>query len=404
MAKRYPGWAVVWVAFTLAVLGYGVSYSGTSVFLATLHETTSWPISTISIAITAQHLISAACVAFLPELYRRVPVATVSTVGAVLMAAGVVAWSSATEPWHLAGAALLGGLGSSTVSAAAINTIVARWFDRDRPKAISLALNGVSVSGMVMIPLWVALISLFGFPRAAALVAAVLVVVLCPLSWLYLRRGPEDFGLGLDGRIEPSAVMASAAAPPRSRRELMRERRVRTLTLAFAIASFAQVGLLAHFLTRMAPDLGATYAALAFSLMMAVSIVSRTALGWFVGGRDRRLIAATSFLVQVLGAGLMAVSRDPLVLAAACVIFGIGVGNLMTLPPLIAQQEFEKADIGTVVSLVSATNQSLFAFAPATLGILRDATGGYQLPFMVIAAAMGVAAVLILSGRQTKPS
>ena len=40
-------------------------------------------------------------------------------------------------------------------SGAALNAIVARWFDRDRPMAIALAFNGASVGGVLFVPMWV---------------------------------------------------------------------------------------------------------------------------------------------------------------------------------------------------------------------------------------------------------
>jgi len=46
------GWKVVWVAFLVAVLGWGIGFYGPPVLLQTLHEAHGWPISTISAAIT----------------------------------------------------------------------------------------------------------------------------------------------------------------------------------------------------------------------------------------------------------------------------------------------------------------------------------------------------------------
>jgi hypothetical protein len=56
-------------------------------------------------------------------------------------------------------------------------------------------------------------------------------------------------------------------------------------------------------------------------------------------------------------------------LLLGCVLFGLGIGNLTSLPPLIAQAEFCPADVGRVVALVTAINQAVFAFAPAVLGV-----------------------------------
>ena len=61
-----------------------------------------------------------------------------------------VAWANAQQPWHLVPALLLSGAGWAAMSGAALNAIVAPWFDRDRPKAISMAFNGASVGGVAL--------------------------------------------------------------------------------------------------------------------------------------------------------------------------------------------------------------------------------------------------------------
>ena len=79
--------------------------------------------------------------------------------------------------------------------------------------------------------------------------------------------------------------------------------------------------------------------------------------------------------MQAVGSLLLAFGEGMAPLAAGCVLFGLGVGNLTSLPPLIAQREFRPADVGTVVALVTAINQAVFAFAPAIFGWLRDLDG-----------------------------
>ena len=72
-------------------------------------------------------------------------------------------------------------------------------------------------------------------------------------------------------------------------------------------------------------------------------------------------------------------------LALGCVLFGLGMGNLTSLSPLIAQAEFDRKDVMTVVALIIGINQAVFAFAPAIVVALRDATSDYVLPFAVLA-------------------
>src|SRR4029079_12813331 len=141
--------SVVWVAFLVAVFGWGIGFYGPPVLLQTLHAARGWSISTISAAITLHFLFSALMVVNLPEMHRRFGIGRVTSAGAVLAALGVIAWANTQHTWQMFPAALLSGAGYAAMSAAAINAMVSRWFERDRSKALSLALNGASVGGVI---------------------------------------------------------------------------------------------------------------------------------------------------------------------------------------------------------------------------------------------------------------
>ena len=70
-----------------------------------------------------------------------------------------------------------------------------------------------------------------------------------------------------------------------------------------------------------------------------------------------------------------------MVLIAACALFGFSVGNLITLPSLIVQREFDPRSFGVLVSLITAINQVTYAFGPGIIGLLRDASGSYTCRF-----------------------
>src|SRR5215510_3653724 len=185
------GSRVVWTAFVVAVFGFGVGFYGPGIYLVALHRSHGWPIATISLAITAHFLTGALLVTLLPDVYRRFGAAAATVSGAALAAAGAIAWTEAREVWQLVPALLLSGAGWSAMSGAALNLIVAPWFERDRAWAISTAFNGASIGGLLFAPLWTALIAHAGLEAAGAMVAFATVTVVCPLAWVFLRREPS---------------------------------------------------------------------------------------------------------------------------------------------------------------------------------------------------------------------
>lgn len=398
--RAFFGWRVVAAAFLTAFFGWGVGFYGPPIFLHVLHQERGWTIGLISVAVSCHFLTGAAVVTNLAELHRRCGLAAVTIGGALLAAFGALGWGLAQAPWQLFIAALVSGAGWAATGGAAINAIVAPWFIRQRPTALSLAFNGASVGGAVLSPLWVWLIESFGFVPAAALVGTAMVAVVAVVALRYFARGPSEMGL------EPDGAPRGAAAPTgtaRSRKAILGDERFATLAAAASLALFVQVGLVAHLFSVLAGALKPTAAGLAVGLTVACAIAGRIGAGAALQpGVDRRRAYAATLGLQAGGSVALLVSGGvsaPLLLAG-CVLFGLGLGNITSLPPLIAQSDFPAPDVPRVVSLVVACNQATFAFAPAIFGILRGHGG--RLPFAVAAVIQIVGALIVLRRRRPR--
>lgn len=397
------GWRVVASAFVLAVFGWGVGFYGPPVYLHAVQEARQWSVALVSTAVTTHFLVGAFVVANLPALYRRFGLPSVTRVGVILLALGVIGWAMAREPWQLLVATLMSGAGWVAMGAAAVNAIIAPWFVRDRPAALATAYNGASIGGVVFSPLWVAAIALLDFPLAATVIGVVMVTVVWLLSGLVFSRTPQSMGQMPDGEATVAAAAASTR-PSLTGGQLWRDRAFLTLAAAMALGLFAQIGLLAHLFSLLVPRLGEPAAGILMGMATLAAIVGRTAVGWLMPpGGDRRLIACASHIVQIAGslALVLAAGNNLALLVAGVLLFGAGIGNTTSLPPLIAQVEFTKGDVQRVVPLIVAISQGAYAFAPAAFGAIRTlsptaATG----VFIIAAIIQALAIVMFLAGRR----
>lgn len=374
LPRMFFGWRVVGAAFVVAVFGWGIGFYGPPVFLHAVESGRGWPVWLISAAVSCHFLVGAAGVAALPALHRRFGLARVTRAGAVAAALGLLGWGFAAEPWQLFVATLFSGAGWGAMGAGAISAIVAPWFVQRRPAAMGAAFNGASLGGVVFSPLWVALIAWLGFGVAAALVGAVVVAVLWWLAGRYLAATPGTLGLAPDGEAPGAASpmghrLAEALGP-----SPWRDARVVTLAAANGLGLFAQIGVVAHLVSLLAPALGVQGAGFALGMATACAIGGRTALGWLLRpGRDRRRAAAANYAVQFSGMLVLAFAGgQPALLLLGVALFGLGIGNATSLTPLIAQQDFAERDVARVVAWVVAVGQAGYAFAPALFGLLRE--------------------------------
>jgi hypothetical protein len=127
---------------------------------------------------------------------------------------------------------------------------------RRRAFALGHALNGANVGGVLFAPLWVTLIAAIGF--TAAVVGVVTLAVPCPLTWRYLRPTPDSFGVAPDGDSPPTAQRTAAPSTHRPAQfvALLANLKFTTLSIAFALGMFAQVGVVAHLIASLAPIVG----------------------------------------------------------------------------------------------------------------------------------------------------
>ncbi|CAH0312488.1 MFS transporter [Roseomonas sp. CECT 9278] len=341
--RPFHGWRVVAGAFVIAVFGWGLGFYGPPIYLHALTDQRGWSVGLVSGATTLHYLSGAALIAVLPRLYARFGLGRVTRLGTLALALGLVGWAAAQAPWQLFVATLFTGCGWVTLGAAAINAMVAPWFARLRPRALSMAYNGASVGGIVFAPLWVFLIERFGFLAAAVVLGVAALVVVGGIATRIVAVKPSELGQFPDGEAAGPAAAAASQGAALPAGALWRDRGFRTLAAAMALGLFAQIGLVAHLYSLIASPLGTGLAGVVAGLATASAIVGRTMFGWMMpAGADRRVWASASYAVQAAGVvALMASGLEgPSAILAGVLLFGFGIGNATSLPPLIAQAEF----------------------------------------------------------------
>jgi MFS family permease len=389
-SARYDGWRIVAVCFLVATFGWGLGFYGQSVYLAELQRLHGWPASLISSGTTFFYLFGAVLVAFVGEAMRTFGPRNCLLGGIFAMAAAAVMIGQVNAPWQLYLANAILAFGWAGTSLGIITNTLGLWFDSKRGMAISLALNGASFGGIAGVPLLVAAIAQFGFSGAMIAAAVVMLAVMVPVIVIFVGRPPAH--------RHPAAELAAveAPSPSRIRAQALRDVGFLSVCIAFALVLFAQVGFIVHLISFLDPVIGRGSAATAVALLTAMAVAGRVLFSTVIDRLNQRLASAISFASQALALVIIIHSRDAMVLIGCCALFGFSVGNLITLPSLIVQREFDPRSFGVLISLITAINQVTYAFGPGVIGLLRDASGSYALPFYGCVGLELIAAVLIL--------
>lgn len=398
-SPRYAGWRVVGACFVAAVFCWGFGLYGHGVYLVELQRLHGWSAALISSAASAYYLLSATLVIFIGDAVAGLGPRRVVLIGGACMAAAVGLLAFVTRPWQFYAVYLVLAIGAAAMHTGAITTILGLWFDRQRGLAISLALNGASFGGILITPTLVIAIERFGFANAMVGSAAIMAMTMVPAALLWIDRPPARSGTG------SSPLRQDATTAAWTRAMALRSGAFWSVAGPFAMALMAQIGFIVHQIAFLEPAMGRARAGLAVGVMTVMAVLGRLALGVFIARLDARRVTALSVSTQAGALLAMTQTTDIATLFVACAVFGLSVGNLITLPAVVIQREFDAASFGLLVGLSTAAGQFTCVAGPALLGLLRDLTGGYAAPLaFCIALEVAAAAAVLYRPAYLKPT
>lgn len=397
---RFFGKTVLACTFILAMIGWGIGFYGPPIYLQAVMERTGWPIAQVSTAVTLHFLSGTIVIANLPRLYTRFGIPAITLLGSIVLGIGVNIWAQANQLWVLYAGAVCSGIGWVTLGAAAVNTLIAPWYVKERPKALGKAYNGASLGGVIFSPLWVLLIERFGFATAALVISVIAVLLISVFAFLVFNKNPQSLGQHPDNAEQPEPAPVNASAMPWTTMQTLRSASFRSLAAGMSLGLFAQIGLIAHLYSILVGRMGSHDASFALGLATASAMGGRyVAARLMVQGMNRRQLACLGYAIQMLGTlMLLGLDLHPAVAWIAVGLIGSGIGNATSLPPLIAQTEFSREHTAKVIALMVAISQATYAFAPALFGLVRAAfTDPNHAIVAVVTAAVIVQVLAILS-------
>ena len=311
----------------------------------------------------------------------------VYTVGLLMLGSGFFAASRLESVWqfHLA-IGVCGGLGAAAIGMVPAQSLISRWFDRNLAAAMAFASTGLGFGTLCLAPLSRVLIDAFGWRGALGMMGGAIVafagaVVLLP--WRRIAAGP----------IRP----VGAGGGP-SLREAASGRAFWALWGAFFVTSVGMYAVSLQSVTYMMEHgMDPLDAATAFGVAGGLSIAGMIVTGIAADRWDRRMIAALSYGLGMIG--LVALWLLPWLPIAAAVLvfvtcFGLSLGVRSPVIATLAAQLFRGRGMASIYGSIQ-TGQGVGAAAGTWIaGALHDATGGYGAIFILSLAALVVAAAL----------
>ena len=411
----FYGWWLTGVAAFVMIIGTVPIFQGMTAWFVVLEREFGWSRAQLSLAFSLTRAEGTIMGPLAGYLVDKVGPRRMVLSGLPVMGIGFILFSQVNNLWQFYGAFVLASMGAGFGTWLPMMTVLNHWFQKRRSMAMSLAMEGFALGGVLLMPALAWAIDpeepdRLGWRLTAAGIGVVLIILAWPVSRL-IRNRPEEYGLRPDGRPENQPERGERVGSGQGEggivdftwQEALRTRPFWLITIGHSATSIVIVTLTVH-LGPMLTDLG-------YSLQMVAWVVSTytgvgavfTLVGGYIGDRVPMHLALFGFSVIQSVAVVILLSADtlPMILLFA-VVLGIGFGGRTPMTTAIRGVYFGRRAFASITGISMIPMNIMLLVFPLFAGIMFDAVGSYQIPFSVLAIVsfFGAAMFLLLG----KPS
>lgn len=356
-----------------------------------------------SLVVTAVLMTGACCAPLTGYMIDRFPVRRIICFGAIWLAIGytLLQWVDAYVPFLIT-LMVFQGIGWTCVGPLVQTKLMVNWFNRNRGMALGIAIMGISVAGVVMPTVVTFMSDHLGWRDTYTLYAAILIVLVIPLTLLIVVQTPAHLGLYPDGDSEPPPPTTATSQVAASNsvavyKEVVTSKAFWSVVLTFGLMNGVYSAMATHLPNYLVSELSFDLYDASFVLGFAgaFAIVGKIAFGWLMDHVDAKgtvMFAVTSYVCSTI-VFINAQAYGLLLLAAA--LFGLGFGGMVPVRSVLVSRLFGVDKFSRANGMLS------FFLAPAMLwvlatGMIADATGTYTTAFKVWTVAFLCAGAVTL--------
>lgn len=380
--KIYYGWWIVLAAFWTLFICAGIGFSTLAVFLKFIDADMHWGRGVISTAGALAALAAGFTAPLVGYIIDRHGPRVVMIPGTLILSVSFFLLGRVGAPYQLYLLYSGVGIGMAATTLLPAQTLISRWFEKKRGRAMGVISVAAGLGGVVWIPVSTRLVEAVGWRGAYGVLGMIVACASLPFIIFLIRPSPASMGLKLDGENDSSVDDGShdAGAPPLGEsgftlREALRTRSFWLIICATLFVMVPSAGFGLHILSFLTDSgLSPDKAAFVWSFTLGISIGGRFFFGWISERFQKRYFASAANVVRAFSVILLVLFSFkllPPVLAIAqlALLYGLANGCNAVMNPLLVSETFGVKSFGKLMGMLGI---------PFTLGMaLGQIAGGY---------------------------
>ena len=273
--------------------------------------------------------------------------------------------------------------------------IVVAWFDQRRGLALGIALAGIALGPVAVVPLLQRVIDHGGWRSGYLALAALMLCIGLPATLLLIRSSPQAYGLAFDGRPAVASVATrTSAVPVEPLSAALWRKTTLLLVISFFLMGIAGLGFTTHiFAMLLDSGISSTHAASAVSVLGLGLLCGRLLSGIVLDRLPARFVSAT--VVAGMSVGLM-ISTTPSTAWVGIALVGFGLGAEFDFLAYLISRYFSLAHYGKIYGISYSAFQVGCAAGAVAVGWAFDRFGSYDVAFKALGVISLIAAALFL--------
>ena len=276
------------------------------------------------------------------------------------------------------------------------------WFKERRGFAISFASIGTSAGGVVLSPVVSYLISDFGWRNSDRIVGIAMFIIVVPCLFLVVRSRPKDIGLQAYG-----AETSQAAGIVKEKAKQAAE------AVGMTAREARRSPILYFFSLHFQSDTGNWSSSANTNLLTGHWLLSccrcqssiRIQCDWYFGKTVPWMVSdkkgVKNATIYICSAGVLAFlffifAKNPAMMAAMIVLYGLVSGITSVMPTLLTSTIFGNKDYGPIYGMVVSVNRFGGGIGTLLVSFLFDLTGDYSIIWPACLICMALTFFLLL--------
>lgn len=399
--RVYYGWVLVAASLIVLTLVMGVTYHSFGVFVSPVSTAFGLSRADANTGLILFSVGGAICAPIIGSLMDRLPIQRVFLGCAIIIGASLatlgasrsLALSAAVLAAPLALGAQAGVIGSTT--------LIARWFNVHRGRAMAIALFGMSFAGIVITPAIAFGVEHYSW-RTTLIVAGGAIAALLVAVSLFVRERPGEHDI--ESAAHPTAPTPAAhgatGARPLNALAILAMPQFWTIGLTNA----ATLGFTSAVMVTLVPlgesiGIGPTQAASLIAVLSAAGFAGGLVVAWISDRVDRTTLLTVMFLAIAGIGALFYVSDTFPMLVLAATLLGLAGGIVSPAFHALIADRFGAGSFGTAYGLMSVLMTAGSAIAVRLAGEVFDRSGAYSGLFATLIGVELIAAALLFGTR-----